>query len=145
GLPTGALDLWSLDALLRAYGLPVADQVLCSDREAARAAAAKLGYPVVLKAVGRDIVHKSDAGGVTLNLASAHELTAAIETMRGRIPALEGFLVQRMESGEAEVILGVTVDDQFGPQIVVGAGGILVELVSDVAIAPVPVSSANAH
>jgi acetyl-CoA synthetase (ADP-forming) len=144
-VPSGALGPEDISRLLRAYGLPVAEQVLCHDRAAACAAAARLGYPVALKAIAPDLVHKSDAGGVVLGLASADEVAAAIDTMRRRVRGLEAFLVQRMEGGEAELIVGVTVDAQFGPQIVVGAGGVLVELLRDVATAPVPVAPETAH
>jgi acetyl-CoA synthetase (ADP-forming) len=65
----------------------------------------------------------------------------ALENMHRRLSGLDGFLVQRMEQGDAELILGVTADSQFGPQIVIGAGGILVELLKDVVIAPVPVAA----
>jgi acetyl-CoA synthetase (ADP-forming) len=144
-LPAGTLDPATLFDLLRAYGLPVAEQAVCPDRESACAAAARLGYPVALKAIGPELVHKSDVGGVVLGLASVSDLTEALENMRRRLPELDGFLVQRMEPGDAELILGVIADSQFGPQIVVGAGGILVELLKDVVIAPVPVAAETAR
>jgi len=140
-LPRGTLDPAALYSLLTAYGLPVVDQVACRDANSARAAAARLGYPVALKALGRALVHKSDSGGVALRLASEAALTAALEDMQRRIAGLDGFLVQQMERGDAELILGVTVDSQFGPQIVLGAGGIFVELLKDVASAPAPVAA----
>jgi len=141
----GSLGAASLHRLLSAYGLSVAQQVVCADRETACAAAARLGYPVALKALSPALVHKSDVGGVVLGLESAADLADALETMRRRLPELEGFLVQRMEPGEAELILGVTIDPQFGPQIVVGAGGILVELLKDVASAPAPLTAETAR
>ena len=144
-LPAGALDPAALLGLLGAYGLPVTEQAVCADRESACAAAARLGYPVALKAVGPDLVHKSDVGGVVLGLASPSDVTAALESMHRGLPGIEGFLVQRMEQGDAELILGITVDSQFGPQIVVGAGGTLVELLKDVAIALAPVAAETAR
>jgi acetyl-CoA synthetase (ADP-forming) len=145
GLPAGALDPASLYGLLRAYGLPVAEQAVCGDGEAVRAAAARLGYPVALKALGGTLVHKSDVGGVALGLASEAALTTALEGMRTCVSGVDSFLVQRMVEGEAELILGVIADGQFGPQVAVGAGGILVELLKDVAIAPAPVSAETAR
>jgi acetyl-CoA synthetase (ADP-forming) len=145
GLPAGALDPASLYGLLRAYGLPVAEQAVCGDGEAVRAAAARLGYPVALKALGGTLVHKSDVGGVALGLASEAALTTALEGMRTCVSGVDSFLVQRMVEGEAELILGVIADGQFGPQVAVGAGGILVELLKDVAIAPAPVSTETAR
>lgn len=144
-LPAGALDAGRLYALLQAYGLPVAGHAVCNDSESACAAAARLGYPVAVKALGPAIVHKSDVGGVALGLGSASDLREAVETMRHGVPGLDGFLVQRMERGEAELILGITVDGQFGPQVVVGAGGTLVELLKDVSVAAVPVSAEAAR
>jgi acetyl-CoA synthetase (ADP-forming) len=141
----GAVDPASLYGLLRAYGLSVAEQAVCRDRDAARAAAARLGYPVALKALGPALVHKSDAGGVALGFASEAALMTELEGMRARVSGIDGFLVQRMVAGEAELILGVAVDSQFGPQIAVGAGGILVELLKDVAIAPAPISAETAR
>jgi acetyl-CoA synthetase (ADP-forming) len=140
-LPPGALESSTLFGLLRAYGLPVAEHAICRNREEAGVAAARLGYPVALKALGRDIVHKSDMGAVALNLSSAVELRAALDDMQRRLGALDTFLVQKMARGEAELILGVTSDVQFGPQILIGAGGTLVELLRDVVIAPAPVSA----
>ena len=139
-LPTGAMETGALFGLLRAYGLPIAEHAVCRTREDAGAAAARLGYPVALKALGRDILHKSDVGGVALGISSATELDAALDAMQRRLAGLEGFLVQQIVRGEVELILGVASDEQFGPQIVVGAGGILVELLRDAVIAPAPVS-----
>jgi acetyl-CoA synthetase (ADP-forming) len=90
-------------------------------------------------------VHKSDVGGVALGLASEAALTTALEGMRTCVSGVDSFLVQRMVEGEAELILGVIADGQFGPQVAVGAGGILVELLKDVAIAPAPVSAETAR
>jgi acyl-CoA synthetase (NDP forming) len=140
-LSLSALDPTTLFELLRTYGLPVVEQAVCRDRDSAASAAVHLGYPVALKALGRALAHKSDAGGVALDLTSASALAAALEDMQDRITGLDGFMVQRMVRGDAELILGVTADRQFGPQIVIGAGGVLVELLKDVVIAPVPVAA----
>jgi acetyl-CoA synthetase (ADP-forming) len=141
----GALDPETLSTLLQAYRLPVAPQAVARDGGGVLAAAERLGYPVALKALARDLVHKSDAGGVVLDLASVRDLTAAIEDLQRRIPSLDGFVVQRMERGEVELILGLVRDSQFGTQIVVGAGGVLVELLKDVAMAPVPLMEDGAR
>src|SRR5215470_4940921 len=144
-MPAGPLDPMSLHHLLSGYGLPLVDQAVCRDHGDVRAAAARFGYPVALKALGRDLVHKSEVGGVALALASEAALMAALEEMQRRIPGLDGFLVQPMVWGDAELILGVIVDRQFGPQIAVGTGGLWVEFLRDVAIAPAPVSAETAH
>src|SRR5262249_3594911 len=119
----------------------VADQVVCRDADSARVAAARLGYPVALKALGHALVHKSDAGGVSLGLASEAALMAALKDMQWRIPGLDGVPVHRMERGAAGLILGVTVNPHFGPRIVLGAGGVLVELLKDVASASAPAAA----
>jgi acetyl-CoA synthetase (ADP-forming) len=139
-LHAGALDPTSLHSLLAAYGIPVVEQAVCRDIEGACAAAARLGYPVALKGLGRTLVHKSDVGGVVLGLSSEAALTAALDDMQHRVAGLEGFLIQKMVRGDAELVLGVIADSQFGPQIVLGAGGILVHLLKDVVVAPVPVA-----
>jgi len=143
-LPAGVMETATLFGLLRAYGLPVAEHAVCRGRDEVSAAAARLGYPVVLKALGRDILHKSELGAVALDLSSASELSAALDDMQRRLHGIDGFLVQPMIRGEAELILGVTSDGQFGPQILVGAGGILVELLRDTMIAPAPLSAERA-
>lgn len=136
--PLGAADL---ETLLAAYHLPVAAQAICPDAHGAVQAAARIGYPVALKALGAEIVHKTESGGVILNLASEAELKTAIADLQDRLgPALQALLIQRMTQGEAELILGIIRDPQFGPMVVLGAGGILVELLHDVVMAPAPLS-----
>ncbi len=142
---TRQLDAASVDALLRAYGLPTVPQALCATADEARAAAARLGYPVVVKAVSPTLVHKSDAGGVAVGLADEPALSDAIAEMSRRLGPLDGFLVQPMIRAGAELILGVKRDPQFGPLLVVGAGGILVELLHDAALSTVPVSAERAR
>lgn len=152
GLPAAAPDCGSgtlppdaVARLLSAYGLPMVAHEICADDAAALRAAARLGYPVALKAIGATIVHKSEAGAVALALTSAQALTSAMAEMRHRLAGISGWLVQRMAPGEAELLLGVHHDPQFGPQLVVGAGGILVELLQDVATASVPVAATTAR
>jgi acyl-CoA synthetase (NDP forming) len=151
GVPDGPLHQDDVARLVSAYGVrvPVVRRVATPD-EAAKIAAT-LDGPVALKAVSPQIVHKSDAGGVRLDLATpeavataAHEMAA---TLRRTAPAaaLEGFLVQEMVRGEAEVILGIRRDPHFGPVVIVGLGGIAVEILNDVVLAPAPVSPARAR
>ena len=114
-------------SFLAGFGVPVpAGQVVHSAEEAA-AAAGELGYPVVVKALG--IAHKTDVGGVKLNLGSADEVSAAVMGMTG---FSESYLVEKMVEGAvAEVIVGIAHDEQFGPYLLVGGGGILVEMMKD--------------
>ena len=146
-LPAGAgpLSPAELAGLLTAYGLPIAKQAICTSIAEALRAAEAMTYPVALKAIGRDIVHKTEAGGVILGIANPAALGDALTDLQSRLgPALEACLVQRMTKGDAELILGITQDAQFGPMLVIGAGGILVELLHDLVLAQVPVSPAAA-
>lgn len=114
--------------LLKAHGLSVPDGVTCK-AEHASAAAEKLGYPVTLKVSSAAIAHKTEAGGVALNLRSAAEVEDAAARMAKLAPDV---LVERMVTGAvAELIIGLTSDPQFGTALVVGAGGILTELLKD--------------
>jgi len=129
----------------------VAPERLGATPEAVAAAAAAIGPPVVLKAVSRRIVHKSDVGAVRLGLATpdavaaaAREMLAALRTA-GLDEGLEGFSVQPMVRGEAEVIVGARRDPHFGAVVMVGLGGIAVEILGDVALAPAPVSPERAR
>jgi acetyl-CoA synthetase (ADP-forming) len=110
------------------------------------AAAAALGFPVALKAVSSALVHKTDAGAVRLNLHHRDEVVAAAEAMAATLGArLEGFAVQAMVRGDAEVIVGARRDPQFGPVVLVGLGGIAVEILKDIALAPAPVAPERAQ
>ena len=123
-----------LAALLTADHLPIAPQAICADAQEAALAAARIGYPVALKALGADLVHKTEAGGVILNLTTEAALKTAIADLQDRLgTSLQALLIQRINR-----------DPQFGPMVVLGAGGILVELLHDVVMAPAPLSPAAA-
>jgi len=113
--------------LLGSCGVPVpAAKVVCGVEEAV-AAAEELGFPVVAKALG--LAHKTDAGGVRLGLGSANEVSAAVAEMAH---LSESHLIEKMVEGAvAELIVGVAVDEQFGPYLLIGGGGILVEMIKD--------------
>lgn len=133
-------------ALLSSYGVKVARETLAASPDGAADAASNFDFPVVLKVVSPDIVHKSDVGGVRVGLGSAEEIRAAAEAMTERIgrevpqARLEGFSVQEMISGEAEIFIGVRRDPQFGPIVLVGMGGVAVEVLKDVVVSIAPVS-----
>ena len=115
-------------ALLKKHGLSVPEGIVCPAEDAV-AAAEKLGYPVTLKVSSAAIAHKTEAGGVALNLRTADEVREAAERMAKLAPDV---LVERMVTGAvAELIIGLTSDPQFGTALVVGAGGILTELLKD--------------
>ena len=108
-------------------------------------------FPVVAKILSPDILHKTDAGGVALNIATPEDLKSAASSILSRVrssrPAarIEGILVQKMERGLAEVILGFRRDPQVGPVVVLGAGGVLAEIYKDIAIRIAPVSIITAR
>jgi len=110
-----------------------------------------IGFPVVVKILSPDIAHKTDAGGVVLNIANPDDLSRAaagmIARVRSRHPAarIEGILVQRMQKGLAEVIVGYKHDPQVGPVVVLGAGGVLAEVYRDFAVRLAPVALAEAR
>jgi acetate---CoA ligase (ADP-forming) len=140
----------ALAAALASHGLtPPKSTLAASPREAAEAAAA-IGFPVALKIASAQISHKTEAGGVRLNLKSAqeveHEAKALAAGLNKIAPGarLDGFLLQEMVEG-IEVIVGAHRDPLFGPIILVGAGGILVELVKDVACRLLPVGPQEAR
>jgi acyl-CoA synthetase (NDP forming) len=113
---------------LAAFGVPVPRSRVVSAGEASEAAAA-LGFPVVIKAAGAALEHKSDVGGVVLNVRSAAEAEVAAQRLSALSPTL---LVEEMVTdGAAEILVGVTVDSQFGQLLVLGAGGVLTELLRD--------------
>ncbi|MGN6792719.1 MAG: acetate--CoA ligase family protein [Streptosporangiaceae bacterium] len=135
---TGAAQL----ALLREYGIPTARTEPVNDAGEAIAAAARIGYPVVIKTDQPDIAHKSDAGGVILGIATPAELNAAYMDLAARLgPAA---LVCETVKGGTELALGLIRDNDLGPLILVGAGGTLVELIADRAVALPPVSESQA-
>jgi acetyl-CoA synthetase (ADP-forming) len=143
-LPAGPLTEREARLVLEAYGLTFAPERRVSTPAEAAAAAAALGVPVALKAVARGVVHKTDAGAVRLDLRSGDEVRAAAEEMTGRL-AVDGFVVQPMIRGGAEVIVGARHDPHFGPVVLVGLGGIAVEILHDVALAPAPVTPERAR
>ncbi|MGB9143651.1 MAG: acetate--CoA ligase family protein, partial [Aestuariivirga sp.] len=114
--------------LLKAFGLPVPEGRLCKIGEAA-GAAKELGFPVTIKTSSAAIAHKTEAGGVALNIKTVEEAEAAAQKMAKLAPDV---LVERMVTGAvAELIIGLKNDPQFGPALVIGAGGILTELLKD--------------
>ncbi len=149
GLPTGYLTEPDARRLLEAAGIPTTRWKLATDAAAAVAAASELACPVAIKAVSGRIVHKSDVGAVRLNVsgdeavrAACMAITAAART--AGVESLDGFLVTEMCKADTELILGLQHDPDFGPMVMVGAGGVLVELLKDVQLAPAPVSHASA-
>lgn len=137
--------------LLAKARIPVIEARLAATRQEAVSVAKELGYPVALKVVSAQITHKSDVGGVKLDLGSAKEVRAAFDAImksaRRADPAatIDGVSVQRMAEPGIEVIVGMTTDAQFGPVLMFGLGGILVEVLKDVAFRVVPITARDAR
>lgn len=137
--------------LLAEAGIPVTEAHLARTREEAERLAEAIGYPIVLKIVSDDIPHKSDVGGVQLNLADRAAVGAAfdriVDSVRARRPEarVEGVSVQRQAPPGVEVIVGLTTDPQFGPVVMFGLGGVLVEVLHDVAFRVVPLTARDAR
>jgi acyl-CoA synthetase (NDP forming) len=131
-------------AALAEAGIPFGEARTVAGREATLAAAAELGYPVVLKALG--VLHKSDAGGVVVGLRDGRELAAAFDDLAARL-APEAFSVEATEdvAGGFELLVGARRDPRFGPVVVVAAGGLHAETLRDVAVALAPVDEAAAE
>jgi acyl-CoA synthetase (NDP forming) len=138
-------------AALARYGIPCVEERLATNRDGAVAAAASVGFPVVLKALSPDLPHKSEAGVIRLDLKNAAEVAAAHDAISARIaarspaPRVDGVLVQKMLPPGVEVIVGGRVDPLFGPLVVVGLGGVLVEVLNDTALAPAPIAPGEAE
>jgi acyl-CoA synthetase (NDP forming) len=125
--PVKVLDEAESKDLLARWGVPVPAARVVGSAEEAAAAAGELGYPVVLKALG--VAHKTEVGGVRSDLGSADEVSAAVMEMAG---LSESYLIEKMVDGVvAELLVGVARDEHFGPYLLVGGGGILVEMMKD--------------
>ncbi|MDE3128505.1 MAG: acetate--CoA ligase family protein, partial [Gemmatimonadota bacterium] len=148
----GRLQLAELEALqlLAAYGVPTADARLVDGPEAAADAAHALGFPVVLKIVSPDIVHKSDVGGVRVNLRDPGQVRTAYDDLvaavarRAPQARVSGVLVQRQLWGGPETIVGVVRDPSFGPLVMFGLGGLFVEAMHDVVFRMPPLGARTA-
>jgi acetyltransferase len=136
--------------ILKAYDFVVPEGRMVSTAAEAIEAASQLGYPLAMKIVSPDIVHKSDVGGVKLNLTTEQEVADSFELMMLRVAReapeafLEGVYLERMVAKGREVILGMTRDPQFGPMLMFGLGGIFVEVMHDVSFNLAPITSAEA-
>lgn len=137
--------------LLAAYGIPAAGERLAKTAEEAAEAAEATGGKVALKVQSPDILHKTEAGAVALGLMGAAEARKAFEYLTANAKAyragadIHGVLVQPMAAKGREIILGITRDEAFGPMLMVGMGGVYVEVLKDVAFSPVPLAADDAR
>jgi acyl-CoA synthetase (NDP forming) len=150
-LPSGILGAEAAFALFKEFAIPVAPTVLTRSADEAAGAAERMGFPVVLKVESAQITHKSDVGGVALRLSNAGDVRAAFtriqSDVKSRVPnaTIDGIVVQKMAGDGVEMILGVKRDPLFGPVVLCGLGGILVEVMKDVAVGIPPLSRQQAH
>lgn len=147
-MPAGALNEADAKALFARFGVPVTREVAAETPEAAAEAAGAFSGPVVVKILSNEILHKSELGGVALDVAP-EEVREVCEDMFARVRSatsakIDGFLVQEQISGGVEMILGFNRDPQLGAYALLGAGGITTELYKDVAIRLLPLSRESA-
>lgn len=148
----GIIQIGEVDAkkILDAYGFSVPEGSLCKSTDQAVEKSEYIGYPVAMKIVSRDIIHKSDVGGVRVNLQNADAVRDAYDLMMLRIERrmpdahLDGVYVEKMAPKGREVILGMSRDPQFGPMMMFGLGGIFVEVMKDVAFHLAPITKEEA-
>jgi acetyl-CoA synthetase (ADP-forming) len=132
------------------YGIPITKIEVAKNEDAAVAAAEKIGYPIVLKIVSPQVLHKSDAGGVIVGVTDEKGIRESyqkiISNIKKNVPAavIEGILVQEMAPKGTEIIIGSTVDPTFGPTIMFGLGGIFVEILKDVSFRLAPITKDDA-
>jgi acyl-CoA synthetase (NDP forming) len=137
--------------LLRGAGISITPTKLARAKEEAISIAAEMGFPVALKIVSPDVIHKSDAGGVKLGLGSGQEVADAYDEIMASVKQrqaaakVEGVSVQQMARPGVEVIIGMSQDPQFGPVLMFGLGGILVEILKDVSFRIVPLTARDAR
>jgi hypothetical protein len=137
-------------SILQAYGFQIPDGHLAVSVEEAMEISERIGYPVAMKIVSSDIIHKTDLGGVRLNVANAEEVRDYFDLMMLRIgqrapeARIEGIYVEKMLNPGLEVIIGMSRDPQFGPMLMFGLGGIFVEVLKDVTFHLAPITEAEA-
>ncbi|MBR0869682.1 acetate--CoA ligase family protein [Bradyrhizobium tropiciagri] len=145
-----ALDEVASKQLLKAYGIPISKEEVAQTATDAVKIAKAIGFPVVAKVVSPDILHKSDIGGVVLNLGNAAEvkqafndITARVKKLKGK-PKLEGILIAQQVKADLELVVGASLDAEMGPVVLFGTGGVDIELMKDVALAGAPLDAAEA-
>ena len=145
----GVVDEETTARLLAQYAIPVPPSELATSAEAAERIAAMMGFPVVLKIQSPDIAHKTEAGGVALGIEeggvrSAYKTIIASAVAHSPDARIEGVLVQKMMPKGHEIVIGIQRDRDFGPMVMIGAGGIYLEVLKDVVFAPLPIDRCEA-
>ena len=145
-----ALDEVASKKLLKAYGIPVSKEEIAQTATDAVKIAKKIGFPVVAKVVSADILHKSDIGGVVLNINSPADVKKAFNDITNRVkklkgkPKLEGILIAQQVKADLELVVGAALDAEMGPVVLFGTGGVDIELMKEVALAGAPLDADEA-
>lgn len=139
-----ALNEYDSKRFLSYFGIPVIREVLVHDAKSATVEAVKIGFPVALKASGKNLFHKTEVGGVVLNLGSEEEVKKESRRLL-KIQGCETLLIQEMVKGDRELICGLKRDALFGPCVAFGIGGILTELLGDVVFRIAPLTLWDGH
>ena len=138
-----ALNEHEAKCFLAGFGIPISRETLVPDEAGALAAAREIGYPVVLKAAGEKLQHKTELGAIALNLKAEGEVRQEGRRLLA-IAGCESLLVQEMVKGDRELVCGLTRDAQFGPCVMFGLGGIFTEVLDDVVFRVAPLTKADA-
>jgi succinyl-CoA synthetase beta subunit len=138
-----ALTEYAAKQFLAGHGIPVSREVLVPHVDAAVEAATSVGYPVVVKASGARLLHKTEVGGVALHLRTAEDVRQAGRRLAA-LPGCDGLLVAEMVSGDREFACGLTRDPQFGPCVMFGLGGVLTEALADAVFRVAPLTRFDA-
>ena len=142
----GSLNEHESKIVLKAYDVPVVEEMSAADVDAAVQAAEKIGFPVVLKGMGAALSHKTEQGLVHLNLTDSEGIRGAAHSIKAAAGEdLEGFLIQPLVKGRREFVAGLFRDDQFGPMVMFGVGGIFTEAIKDVTFRLAPLSESDAQ
>ena len=146
GRGQSSLSEFSSSRLIEAYGVTVAESKLCANAGEAAEYAGALGAPVVLKLCSPDAPHKKELGFVAVGLAGAEKVLSAAKEMVSRAGGMriEGLLVQRLVSGERELLAGLRRDRSFGPCVTLGIGGIFTEALKDISVRVAPICTEDA-
>jgi len=136
---------------LKEAGIPVVEAKLARTKKEAVSLSKEMGFPVVLKVISPDVIHKSDSGGVKLGLSNITQVGSAyskiVSAVKQHYPKakIQGISVQKMARAGVEIIIGMTKDAQFGPVLMFGLGGVLVEVLKDVSFRIVPLTKRDAR
>ncbi|MGM0454397.1 MAG: acetate--CoA ligase family protein [Thermodesulfobacteriota bacterium] len=134
-----ALSEFEAKRLLSAYGIPVTRESLVHSAEEAAQAAREIGFPVVVKGSSANLMHKTEAGAVVLNITDADAAAAAFDRLAGRLgDQMDGAIVSEMVSAKREIVLGLHREPQFGPCVMLGIGGVMAEVLNDTAFRVAP-------